>query len=83
MAPLGHMFPMEMGPGMWAAMFILPLLVVGALVWFGVSLARRLMDRGRTGPRQILEKRFARGEIDEDEFQRRDRILREADARVD
>jgi putative membrane protein len=64
-----------MGGGMWLGpliMFGLPLLIVVLVVWW-------LMDTPRTnrGPdprkdaRALLDERFARGEIDEDEYRRR------------
>jgi putative membrane protein len=72
-----HFYPMDMTPVMWAAMLLVPVLVVGALVWFGVFLVRRLTDRsGTLTPLTILEERFARGEMGEEEFERRAEVLR-------
>jgi putative membrane protein len=50
--------------------------VIGAIA-FAVILARRVesSDTGRGSPRAILEGRFARGEIDEQEYQRRTTLL--------
>jgi putative membrane protein len=64
-----------MGGGMWLGpliMFGLPLLIVVLVVWW-------LMDTPRTNSgaaprkdaRALLDERFARGEIDEDEYRRR------------
>ncbi|MGH2653341.1 MAG: SHOCT domain-containing protein [Actinomycetota bacterium] len=65
-----------MGPGMWFAMWIFPLLFFGVLIAFGVWAVRRFTERGpRSSARQILEERFARGEIDTEEFERRVRAL--------
>jgi len=73
-------------PGMWAGIFLL--LVVVALVIGAVVIARTIVHRPAQaaatpvvappsdGPLRILEERFARGEIDEDEFRRRRDVLR-------
>ena len=64
-----------MGGGMWLGpliMFGLPLLIVVLVVWW-------LMDTPRTNSgavsrkdaRALLDERFARGQIDEDEYRRR------------
>lgn len=61
---------------MWLGM----ILFWGGLIWFGVWLVRRT-DRNPPGqpvdqgPRRILEDRFARGEIDEEELERRSKVL--------
>lgn len=69
---MAHMDDM-MGP-MWWAMWIPSLLIIGALLVLGVSAVRRFSEP-RVSPgsnaRRILEERFARGEIDEDEFRSR------------
>ena len=65
---MGSMF----GMNWW--MWFPGLLVVGALVGFGVWAVARLGPGGRQSVR-ILEERLARGEIDAEEFQRRRAIL--------
>jgi putative membrane protein len=59
----------------WAAMSISMLLFWGALVAAGVLLVRTLArpseGPGRPSPEQLLAERYARGEIDEDEYRRR------------
>jgi hypothetical protein len=46
--------------------------LLGGLIAFGVWAVRRFTERRAAGgARQILEERFARGEIDDEEFQRR------------
>ncbi len=66
--------------GGWWPMWLGMILFWGALIWFGVRLVRRT-DRGpsseqpRRDPRTILEERFARGEIDDEEFERRTKVL--------
>lgn len=76
--------PMEMtmGPMMGWAWLILWLVFLAALIVGIVFLIRSLGDRGRSGSTgsassalQILEERFARGEIDRDEFEERRKIL--------
>jgi putative membrane protein len=69
---MAHMHDM-MGP-MWWAMWIPSLLIIGGLLALGVWAVRRFsVPRVGPGPDppRILEERFARGEIDEDEFRRR------------
>ena len=56
-----------MGIGMFG-MMALWLLVPAALIWLAVAGARRTNSERSAGPLQILEERFARGEIEEEEF---------------
>lgn len=69
-----------MGGGMWWGM-IFPALVLAVLIIGGILLARNLADRSRAdsgdgGALSILEERFARGEIDHQEFTtRRDQLF--------
>jgi putative membrane protein len=52
------------------SMWVLWILIVVALVWLAASAARRNRDaaqRGKTAL-EILEERYARGEIDRDEY---------------
>ena len=71
--------------GGWGGMFLGPLmmvLVIGAVI-FLVALAVRWVGGGNKGqsqqagrsPLDILKERFARGEIDESEFDQRRRVL--------
>ena len=72
--------------GTWAWMVVVMLLFVGALI-FGiftvVRAADRDRDRDRSAPHEpegalgVLEDRFARGEIDAEEYAERRRILTE------
>ena len=73
---------MTMGPMMGWAWLILWLVFLAFLVVGVVYLIRGLGDRGGSGSGgstssalQILEERFARGEIDRDEFEERRKIL--------
>jgi putative membrane protein len=64
----------------WFLMVILVIAVVAALVWGGSTAGRALWARGDQDDKQrsalrILEERFASGEIDREEFERRRRIL--------
>ncbi|MFJ6657401.1 SHOCT domain-containing protein [Streptomyces sp. NPDC091377] len=76
------------GPGPWILLFPL---FWAAVVAGGVTLLRRTAGRGRSGPRHpgreerptgdapiaVLGRRFASGEIDEDEYWRRLSVLDE------
>ena len=76
------------GWGDWLLMSILMVVVWGAVVWAIVVTVRSFGERrdgeGRpasgSGALEILEERFARGEIDEKEFLERRRALTERDA---
>ena len=57
-------------------MAVLWAVIVGALVAFGVWAVRRISESRRVDPQGILEERFARGEIDADEFNERRANLR-------
>jgi putative membrane protein len=64
----------SMGFGMWGAGGLLLAVLFGVAVWFGA----RLAQRPSTDARATLERRFATGEIDEEEFERRRHVLEEA-----
>jgi putative membrane protein len=50
----------------------------GLLIWTVVMLVRHTSGQRGTGPtpEEVLAERFARGEIDEDEYQKRRDVLR-------
>ena len=70
----------------WGGWLVMSLVMVAfwGLVIFGGIAAWRAVDRGdraqrpadRPTPEQLLEERFARGEIDVDEFNHRRELLR-------
>ncbi|MGW7367252.1 SHOCT domain-containing protein [Streptomyces sp. NPDC054841] len=74
------------GPGPWVLLFPL---IWAAAIFGGITLLRRTGRRGRPGPWQhrvmhgepspiaVLGRRFAAGEIDEDEYWRRLSVLDE------
>ena len=72
--------------GAWAWMMVVMLLLVGALV-IGIVAIVRASDRKQDRPkperpvtaRDVLDERFARGEIDADEYAERRRVLTERD----
>jgi putative membrane protein len=73
-----HMDGMWMGPGMWWAMWVFPTIFLVALVALGIWGVRRFSDRRPSSDaRRILEERFARGEIDAEEFRNRSSTLDE------
>ncbi|MGH2554229.1 MAG: SHOCT domain-containing protein [Actinomycetota bacterium] len=71
------MFACEMGSmfGSMLPMWFGGLLIWGALIGIAVWAVLRFTGRSRGDARTILEERFARGEIDSDEFERRRRLL--------
>jgi len=64
-----------MGAGWMAAWGVGAIAFWGALIWFGVWAVRRFTGRPRGNGFRTLEERFARGEIDSDEFETKRRIL--------
>lgn len=69
-----------MGWMMWVMMIgglVLLVVLVAAIVWAGVAFSRRdtAPPGEQSNARRILDERFARGEIDEDEYGRRSRAL--------
>jgi len=70
------------GWGGWLVMVAMMVVFWGAIAWVVVTLIRQNgtrtvahLDRG-TDAMRILDERFARGEIDEEEYQRRRDLLR-------
>jgi putative membrane protein len=70
------------GWGGWFVMVAMMVVFWGAVAWVIVTLIRQNGARseppgaGASEPVRILDERFARGEIDEDEYQRRRELLR-------
>lgn len=71
------MIACEMGSmfGSMLAVWLGGLLVWGALIGVAVWAIRRFTSPTRADAARILEERFARGEIDTDEFERRRGLL--------
>jgi putative membrane protein len=70
------------GTGLFWLWWIWPTLIVVGLLVLGLLSYRIGRDRGEHGPvdgpstaRDILQERFARGEIDEEEYRRRSELL--------
>ena len=65
--------------GGWFFMVLLPIVVVALVVWALSASGRGLWARGdqdtKQSALQLLEERFARGEIDREEFEQRRKIL--------
>lgn len=60
----------HMGGWMWIGWLIV-LLLIGVTVWFVVSASRRDGWRPREeAPEQLLKRRYARGEIDRETYER-------------
>ena len=82
MMPWSHMWDGGWGWGGWLVMTISMLLFWGALIALAVWAIRQLAaprdrDRGErpASALAILEERYARGEIDREEFERRRAVL--------
>jgi putative membrane protein len=66
----------------WLTMVAMMVVFWGAIAWVVVTLIRNSGSRGQLPPEGgidpmgILDERFARGEIDEDEYQRRREAIR-------
>jgi len=70
----GSMWPMG---GMMIGWLLLTVLIVGLVVWLVVSYARPRSGMDDTGAaRRILAERYARGEVDTDEYTQRLAALR-------
>ena len=77
------------GAGDWLAMTSLMVLFWGAVIVLVIWAVRRIAGRDSAEPgpeprldaRELLAERFARGEIDEDEFRRRGQALEDSRAR--
>jgi putative membrane protein len=71
------------GWGGWLAMVVMMVVFWGAIAWVVVTLIRHGGSRSEpqssagNGAMRVLDERFARGEVEEDEYQRRREILRE------
>jgi putative membrane protein len=72
------------GPGWagWIVMTVMMLVFWGLLVFGGIAIWRsvtrddRRSREGRRDAEQLLDERFARGEIDEDDYTKRRELLR-------
>ena len=56
-----------MGPGAWILIGLFWLLLLGAILWAVLKLMPRSPERGRSAeasPEEILDRRFAAGELD-------------------
>lgn len=72
------------GWGAWLAMALMMLIFWGGLAWVIVTLIQhngtqptRDEPAPSAGPLRILDERFARGEIDDDDYRRRREVLRD------
>ena len=69
----------------WLPMMLFMLVFLGVVVWAVVMFTRSWTSRPQyhdhdtstADPKRILDERFARGEIDEDEYRKRRDILRD------
>ena len=57
--------------GMWVFWLLIVALVVVAVWWGSRSLSGKSQQRSNDSPEDILKKRYARGEIDKDEYAER------------
>jgi putative membrane protein len=62
-----------MGPGGWILMALFWIVLIGLVVWAVVVLLPGTRGGGRTGretPEEILDRRFALGELDSEQYRR-------------
>jgi putative membrane protein len=83
---MGWYYPGQMGAWGWFGMTVSTLLFVALLIAGGLLVVRAARRSGGpagppSSPEQILAERFARGEIDEEEYRRRLETLQHAGAR--
>ena len=60
----------------WFGMVGVGLLFWGVVIWCIVTLTRRVGDPPRRDARDVLDERYARGDIDEQEYRTRRETLR-------
>jgi putative membrane protein len=60
----------------WFGMVGVGLLFWGLVIWFVVTMAHRVGDSPRHDARDVLDERYARGEIGADEYRTRRETLR-------
>jgi len=70
---MGYGSGMYLGGGL---MWLFWILVILALVWLAVALVRGSSGRMSKSALEILDERFARGEIDREEFEKKREALR-------
>jgi putative membrane protein len=86
--PQDHYFGRHMWDGPWHTWFFGPLMMIASVFvvvliavllfrWLGGGQVGIRHDGHRKSPVDILKERFARGEIDKEEFEERRRILEE------
>ncbi len=79
---MGGMDEMMAGMGvMWLIGAALLVVLVAAGVYIGMRATRPGLDRGEGSARALLERRFAAGEIDAEEYYERESVLRGSDYR--
>ena len=66
----------DLGWGAWVVMSLMMLAFWALIIWAFLSIARSGDTSRRGAGEDILEDRFARGEIDEHEFRRRRELIR-------
>lgn len=66
----GHMWDGHMGWGWMGLWWIILLVLIGVVVWFAASAARRSGLPGEESPEAAAKRRYARGEIDRETYQR-------------
>ena len=73
---------MDMSGGWWVVAVLMMVVMMGGMLWMMIGMTSGHGDESRpprADPLEIARERFARGEIDEDEFRQIRRALEEAD----
>lgn len=65
----------HMGGWSWAGMSLMLLLLIALVVWATWAVIRSVAEQRHPTAMEILEQRYARGEIDEEELRRRRETL--------
>lgn len=64
------------GMGFGLLMWLVPLAIIGLVAWLALRGVPRASERSQESAEDVLRRRFASGEIDAEEYERRLSVLR-------